>query len=310
MNPAPLNPGPGAKPWLPDFVLLAATWGSSFMFTRLAVVEFGALPSAGMRVSIGAAVLLLILAFKRQLPVLGQHWRKTFFVGLLNSAVPFACFAWALLVITTGLSAILNATVPLFGALIAWAWLKDRPSGSRGLGLVIGFIGVVMLAWDKASFRPDASGASAGASSGLAVLACLLACVFYGVAASFTKAHLGKIPPLVTATGSQCGATLALVAPMLWLWPAENPGLKAWLAMIVSGVVCTGLAYVLYFRLIGRIGPAKAMTVTFLIPVFAVLCGVVFLGEAVTLWMLFCGVVIVCGTALSAGLLNLGKTPA
>ena len=115
--------------------------------------------------------------------------------------------------------------------------------------------------------------------------------------------------PLVTATGSQCGATLALVVPMLWLWPAQNPGLKAWLAMIVSGVVCTGLAYVLYFRLIGRVGPAKAMTVTFLIPVFAVLFGLVFLGEAVTLWMLMCGVVIVCGTALSAGLLSLGKTP-
>jgi drug/metabolite transporter (DMT)-like permease len=307
LNPSPLKSTPGTKPWLPDFVLLAATWGSSFMFTRLALVDFGALPSAGMRVLIGAVVLLLILAFKRQLPTLGLHWRKTFFVGLLNSAVPFACFAWALLVITTGLSAILNATVPLFGALIAWVWLKDRPSGTRALGLVIGFAGVVMLAWSKASFKPDASGTAVGISSGLAVLACLLACVFYGIAASFTKVHLGKIPPLVTATGSQCGATLALVVPMVWLWPAQNPGLSAWLAMLVSGVFCTGLAYVLYFRLIGRVGPAKAMTVTFLIPVFAVVFGVVFLGEAVTLWMLLCGVVIVCGTALSAGLVNLGK---
>ena len=100
--------------------MLAATWGSSFMFTRLAVLEFGTFTSAGLRVVIGAAVLLLILAFKGQLPVLGAHWRKTFFVGLLNSAIPFVCFAWALLAITTGLSSILNATVPLFGAVVAW----------------------------------------------------------------------------------------------------------------------------------------------------------------------------------------------
>jgi drug/metabolite transporter (DMT)-like permease len=102
-----------SKSWLIDFVLLGATWGSSFLFTRLAVVDFGALPSAGMRVVIGAAVLLVMLYARRQLSVLGIHWRKTFFVGLLNSAIPFACFAWALLTITTGLSSILNATVPL-----------------------------------------------------------------------------------------------------------------------------------------------------------------------------------------------------
>ena len=300
--PAPL------RSWLLDFVLLGCTWGSSFLFTRLAVVEFGVMPSAGMRVSIGALVLLLVLSAKGQLPALGRHWRPSFFVGLLNSAIPFSCFAWALLTISTGLTSIANATVPLFGALIAWAWLKDRPSRSQVLGLVVGFAGVVLLAWDKTSFKPgDAPGS--GASSGLAVLACLFGCVCYGIAASFTKLHLKGVPPLATAAGSQCGATLALVVPMVWLWPDQNPGLTAWLAMAVSGVVCTGLAYVLYFRLIERIGPAKAMTVTFLIPVFAVFFGVVFLGETVTLNMLLYGLVIVCGTALSTGLVKLGRVP-
>lgn len=283
------------------------------MFTRLAVVDFGALPSAGMRVLIGAGVLLLILGAKRQLPVLATHWRKTFFVGLLNSAIPFACFAWALLTITTGLSSIMNATVPLFGALVAWVWLKDRPGGSRLLGLAIGFVGVVLLAWDKTHVAAGAStvasnavGAAAnGGDNTLQLLSLLLACLCYGIAASFTKVHLNQVPPLITAAGSQCGASLALVLPMLWLWPGKTPGLTAWVAIAISGVVCTGLAYVLYFRLIGRIGPAKAMTVTFLIPVFAVISGVAFLGESVTLWMLGCGVVIVCGTALSTGLVTL-----
>ena len=307
-----MAPAPRLSAWLPDFLMLAATWGSSFMFTRLAVVEFGTFTSAGLRVVIGAAVLLLLLALKQQLPVLGQHWRKTFFVGLLNSAVPFVCFAWALLAITTGLSSILNATVPLFGAVIAWFWLKDRPSSSRTLGLAIGFLGVVMLAWDKTGLSSTAASVSTadthGVNPGLAVLACLFACVCYGIAASFTKRFLTEIPPLVTAAGSQSGASVALVVPMLWLWPAKNPSLTAWAAMLMSGVVCTGLAYVMYFRLIGRIGPAKAMTVTFLIPVFGVFFGTVFLGEAVTLWMLGCGLVIVCGTALSTGLVALPLT--
>jgi drug/metabolite transporter (DMT)-like permease len=162
-----------------------------------------------------------------------------------------------------------------------------------------------MLAWDRTGL--GASAATAGASSeshGLQILALLLACLCYGIAASFTKLHLTQVPPIVTAAGSQCGATLALFLPMVWLWPASSPGTTAWVAIAVSGVVCTGLAYILYFRLIRRIGPAKAMTVTFLIPVFAVLAGVLFLGEAVTLWMLGCGVVIVCGTVLSTGLVT------
>ena len=314
----PDNPGvtpthaeaPAVKPehglWLIDFMLLAATWGSSFMFTRLALLDFGAIPSAGMRVLIGAAVLLLILARKSQLPVLAQHWRKTFFVGLLNSAVPFVCFAYALLHITTGLSSIMNATVPLFGAVLAWAWLNDRPGASRLLGLGLGFLGVALLASDKAGFQVTTPGvAHTAQDSTWAVLACLLACLLYGIAASLTKLHLGGVPALVTAAGSQCGASLALVLPTLWLWPVKNPGMTAWAAMLVSGVVCTGLAYVMYFRLIAALGPSKAMTVTFLIPVFAVFFGVVFLGETVTLWMLACALVVLCGTALSTGLVSL-----
>lgn len=281
-----------------DFVALGALWGSSFLFMRLAVVDFGPLPMAAVRVLVGAAFLVPLMLWKGHGAAFRQHWRAVCLVGVLNSALPFLLWGIALLSITTGLSAILNATVPLFGALVAWVWLGDRPTGTRIAGLVIGFLGVAMLAWDKASFQPDAS----GVAPAWAVLACLGATVLYAIAASYTKRYLGGLPPLVTATGSQIGATVALALPALWLWPAQLPGARAWLAVVVLGVFCTGVAYILYFRLIELTGPARALAVTFLVPVFALVYGSLFLAEPVTPWMLACGAVIVCGTALSTGL--------
>jgi drug/metabolite transporter (DMT)-like permease len=284
-----------------DFLTLAAIWGSSFLFMRLAVVEFGAVPTAAARVAVAALFLVPLMLARGLGPVFLRNWRAVCAIGILNSGIPFLLFAFSLLSITTGLSAILNATVPLFGALVAWGWLKDRPTGSRVLGLVIGFVGIALLTWDKATFRPDAS----GIAPIWAVLACLLATVCYAFAASATKKYLTGLPPLVTATGSQVGASLGLSLPAAWLWPAQPPSGQAWLAIAVVGVLCTGIAYILYFRLIEQAGPARALAVTFLVPVFAILYGVLFLDEQVTPWMLLCGVVIVCGTALSTGLLKL-----
>lgn len=283
-----------------DFVALAAIWGASFLFMRLAVTDFGAVATAAMRVTVAAAFLMPLMLFKGHGAAFRKNFWKICLVGLLNSGLPFLLFAFALLSITTGLSAILNATVPLFGALVAWVWLKDRPTGSRLLGLVIGFFGVAMLAWDEASFRPDAS----GIAPAWAVLACLAATICYAIAASATKRYLSGLPPLVTATGSQFGAALALALPALWLRPEQMPGTQAWLSVTVLGVLCTGVAYILYFRLIEQAGPARALAVTFCIPVFAVVYGVLFLGEHVTPWMLMWGAVVVLGTALSTGLLK------
>ncbi len=300
-----------ARPWYPEFILLASIWGSSFLFTRLAVVEFGALPTAAVRVAIAALFLLPLLLMRGHGPQLRQHWKAVFLVGLLNSGIPFACFAFALLYITTGLSSILNATVPLFGALVAWIWLKDRPDGSRILGLVIGFAGVALLASDKAGLRPAPPGGPTGWTETwgpmLAIAACLLATLCYGISASYTRRYLGGLPSLVTATGSQIGATLGLALPAILFWPARTPGLTAWLAILFVGVACTGIAYVLYFRLIESAGPARALTVTFLVPVFALFYGGVFLGESITPWMIGCGAVILVGTSLSTGLLRLWR---
>jgi drug/metabolite transporter (DMT)-like permease len=169
------------------------------------------------------------------------------------------------------------------------------------VGLAIGFGGVVLLAGGQASFKPNAS----GIAPAWAVLACLAATTCYALSASFTKKHIPSLPPLVTATGSQIGATLALALPALWFHPSQLPSASAWGALVALGVLCTGIAYILYFRLIDRAGPSRALTVTFLIPVFAIAYGVLLLGEEVTPWMLVCGVVILAGTALSSGLVKL-----
>ena len=288
------------KTWIADYLALGALWGSSFLFMRFSAIEFGAMATAAGRVAIAAAFLLPIVLIKRLMPELKQHWKKIFFMGIFNSAIPFACFSFALLSITTGLSAILNATVPMFGALVAWIWLKDKPALSRVVGITIGFAGIALLAWDKATFKPDAS----GMAPGWAVLACLLACLCYGIAASLTKKHMAGINPMVTAAGSQIGATIGLALPAIWLWPAKLPSATAWASLLVLGIACTGIAYILFFRLIEKAGPQRTLTVTFLIPVFAVFYGAVFLREAVTPWMLLCAIVIVCGTALATGLVK------
>ena len=298
-----MNSPPPTQPWRLEFLLLAAIWGSSFMFMRLGAQEFGAIPTAGLRVAIAALFLGPLLLWRGLGPQLVQHWKEVFFVGLFNSAIPFACFSFALLSISSGLSAILNATTPLFGAVVAWAWLKDRPHGLRILGLLIGFAGVALLAWDKSSFKPGAS----NLTTGWAVLAVLTACLCYGISASYTKRYLRGLPSLVTAAGSQFGATLGLALPTLWLWPQQMPSPTAWLALLAVGVLCTGVAYILYFRLIENVGPARSLAVTFAIPVFAVIYGVILLGEVVSLWMLLCAAIIVCGTALSAGLVQLRR---
>ncbi len=291
--------------WARDFVLLAAIWGSSFLFMRLAVVDFGPVATAALRVGIGAAVLLPVLVWRGQAAQLRAHWRAFLLVGLLNSGLPFVLYAFAVTSITTGLSAILNATTPMFGALMAWLWLGERLSLWRNLGLLLGFAGVTLLAWDQASFR---SGLDTQAL--WAVLACLGACLSYGVAASYTRWRLSQVPPLVTATGSQVGAAAGLLLPALLAWPVKTPQASAWAAVLVLGVVCTGLAYLLFYRLIAKAGPSRALTVTYLIPLFAVVYGLVLLDERLTPPMLAGGAVILLGTALATGMLRPGARDA
>lgn len=278
-----------------DFVLLAAIWGASFLFMRIAVPAFGPLAIADLRTAIAALVLLSLLLWRGGASELAPNALRFLLLGAFNSAIPFTLFAYAALSITAGLASILNATVPLFAALVGWLWLRDRLTVLQWLGLAIGFAGVLWLSADSASFKPG--------GQGWAVAAGLLASVSYAISGSVVKRYFAHVKPLAVATGSQIAASALLLPITIFYLPAAMPGLVDWLALIALGVFCTGLAYALYFRLIARVGPTKTLAVTFLIPAFAILWGVVFLDESVTSVMLGGCAVILIGTALATQLL-------
>jgi drug/metabolite transporter (DMT)-like permease len=278
-----------------ELVALAAIWGASFLFMRLGAAEFGPVALAAVRVAGAALVLLPLLVWRGQFADLRRHWRAIFVVGLTNSALPFLGFSYAALSLSAGLSSIFNASTPLWGAVIAWLWLRDRPTAPRIAGLAIGFAGVIGLAWEKASFKPG--------GSGWAIVACLVAALLYGLSASYAKKRLQGVPPMAVAAGSQLSATLALTLPALWWWPDQLPSAQAWAMVALLAVLCTGLAYLMYFRLIAHVGAANAVAVTFLIPAFAVLWGWLFLAEPLTGAMAAGCAVILLGTALATGVL-------
>jgi drug/metabolite transporter (DMT)-like permease len=282
-----------------ELVLLAALWGASFLFMRLGAHEFGPIALAFVRVGLASLLLVPLLASQGQLASLREHWKGLLLVGALNSAIPFVLFSFAALSITAGLSSIVNATTPLWTALVAFVWLRQGLTKLRVLGLVIGFAGVAFLAWDKASFKPGAD------HSGFwAMLACLGATACYGLAANATKRYLTGVPPLAVATGSQLAATLLLAPAAAALWPAAMPSQVAWGSALALAVLCTALAYLLYFRLMSRVGPTNAVSVTFLIPLFAIVWGALFLQEAITAQMVIGGGIVLVGIALALGIVG------
>ena len=283
-----------------ELLVLAAVWGASFLFMRVAAPELGPVVLIWLRVAIGALCLLPVAALGGR-PLPRSQFLPVTIVGAINSALPFCLLAYATLSVTAGLASILNATSPLWGALVAHVWLRDRLTRGRVLGLAIGFSGVVFLLWGRASFRAG--------GTGWAVVGALMATFSYGVAASYTKRRLTGADPLSTAAGSQVAAALILAPAAIALWPAQAVSLRAWWAVLGLGIACTAFAYVLYFRLIAHIGPARAIAVTFLIPPFALAWGGLFLGEHLTLQTVIGAGVVLAGTALVTGLLKL-PTPA
>jgi drug/metabolite transporter (DMT)-like permease len=291
---------------LAQLLVLAALWGGSFLFIRIGVTDFGVAPLMALRVGIGAAFLLLVLFSRRSpreaLGTLRERAVPLFVVGILNSAAPFCLFAWAELTLSAGVTSVINATTPLWGAVVAYLWLKDRLSGLRVAGLAIGFAGVLALVGDQI-----ATHAGEGASSmttALAAAAALGATLLYGIAASYTKRNLTGVDPLTVAAGTMTAATVVLLPFAVATWPATPVSLHAWGAVLGLGVACTGVAYLLFFRLIASIGPARTITVTFVIPVFGILWGALFLGERVSPGMVAACVAILAGTALATGFIK------
>ncbi len=283
-----------------DLLLLGAIWGASFMFMRLAVPSFGPLPLALVRVAGAAALLLLLLIIHGQFGALRAHWKPIAVVGLANSALPFVMYGVASLVLTGGVMSIINATTPMWGAIMVWLLVGERLTRPRIAGLAIGFIGVAWLAWHSVGTKESAH----GVSPVVAVGACLVATLGYGVGAALSRKWLTGVPPMASAAGTQCAAMAALVWPAALLWPQTAPPAGAWSSALALSLLCTGVAYVLYFRLIAHAGVTNATTVTFLIPAFAVLWGSVLLDEPLTLPMVVACTLILLGTAMTTGMLT------
>ena len=276
-----------------DLLLLAAIWGGSFLFIRLSVGDFGPIALSGMRTLIAGAALLPVLLWRNKIAMLRDYWRSIIFVGLFNSALPFIFFNFATMTLPAGTMSIINALTPLWGAAIAWVWIKDTLPPLRMLGLMVGFSGILVLVWDKLSFHDTASI--------YAVIAGVAAPIFYGIAASYTKKYLMNTDPIATAASSLIAAGIVLLPFTLYTWPTTPISITAWAALVGLGLVCTAIAYILYYRLLVRVGPPRAMTVAFLIPVCGVLWGWLFLDESITLRIVLGGGVILLGTALATG---------
>ena len=279
-----------ASAWLTplELVILGAIWGGSFLFMRVAARDFGPFALVEVRLLLGAVVLLPFL-WRARAQFNPRLWLRLAGIAAVNSAIPFVLFAWGAERAPAGIGAIANATAVMFTALVALIFYGEQISGRRSFGLVVGFVGVVVLA----------SGKMGGVSVWPAALAGTGAALLYGVGANLIRRQLVGLPP-----GAVAAATLlcssVLISPLaLATWPSASiPGLS-WLCAVLLGVLCTGLAFVLYYRLIHRIGAPRASTVTYLIPFFGVLWAWVALGEPLTLTMAAAGALILGGVALN-----------
>lgn len=272
-------------------LLLAAIWGSSFLFTRIAAPEWGPIWLIELRVLI-ASLTLLPLVFKLDLwPQIQRQWRPLLLLGILNSALPFSLLAYASLSLSSGFTAILNATTPLFGLWIVVLWLQETLSVPRLVGFAIGFLGVVFLVgWQDIPLTPN---------QGIAIAAGLLAALLYAIAAPYIQQQFAGVSALAVTTGSQLSAAVSLVPLLPFSIPRQTPSSKAILSVLALGILSSVLAQMLYFHLIKVMGPSKTLTVAYLIPLFAMLWGALALREIVTVSMgVGCGLVLL-GTAIA-----------
>lgn len=269
--------------------LLGAIWGASFLFTRITAPVLGPVATADLRMLIGGLALAAWFAALRFDPQWRRWWQQYLVVGLLTSGLPFLLFAYAAVTLTAGLLSVLNSTAPMWGAVMAAILLGERISGRRVVGFALGVAGVALVT------RPEPGSSLAV----LPVLAALAAPVCYGVAGPYLKRWAAAAPARGMALGTQLTAGVVLL-PLNAVWPpsTSSPSLLIVASVLALGLICGAVAYLLYFRLINDIGPTAALTVTYLVPIFGVAWGVIFLGETVSHGMLAGGGLVIAGTVL------------
>ena len=275
---------------LARLILLSAIWGASFFFMRIGAPVLGPALLSFARVGLAALFLLLVAACLGSALAMRRDWRHFLLLGLINSALPFLLIAYAATSVPASLLSILNATAPIWAAVIGAVWTRSRIAPTAMAGLILGVAGVALLAGVESLRLPE--------TGGMAMAAALGAACCYGMATLYAKSAR-TVEPFANAHGSMWAATLwllplALTAPL----PAADPAPHVLASVAALGIVCSGIAYLLYFRLVADIGPAAALTVTYLIPLFGILWGVLFLGEPVGWHVLVGGIAVLAGTAL------------
>lgn len=276
---------------LAELLLLSALWGGSFLFMRIAAPVLGPVWLIELRVLIAGIVLLPLLVRLKAGSVIRANLKSLFLVGCLNSALPFLLLAFASVSLPAGYTSILNATTPLFGMVVATLWYQEKLTLGRLLGLGLGFVGVVILiGWQTLAMTPTVVAS---------VVAGLLAAVAYAFAAPYAKRQLTGVSPLVTTTVSQLSAAIALIPLLPFTIPTAMPPANVMLVVLALAVFSTALAYILYFRLIQNVGSSKALTVTYLVPAFAMVWGWAALNEPITVAMVMGCSFILLGTAIS-----------
>jgi drug/metabolite transporter (DMT)-like permease len=273
-------------------IALASIWGASFLFTRIGAPVLGPVMLIEFRVGL-AAVFLMIVAFFLHKPLNAKlHWQHYLMLGVFNGALPYLLFGFAAQTLTASALCILNATSPIWGAVIGAVWHRHALNGRTLLGLALGICGVTLIVgFDHLTRQPGAD---------VAIAAALLASFSYGIATNYAKTAR-TVDSFSNAHGSMWAATVVVAPAIPFASVNSTPGIGIMLAVATVGIVCTGIGFLLYFRLVRDIGATSALTVTFLIPVFGILWGNLCLGEVITLGMMVGSCIVIVGTALVIG---------
>ena len=256
---------------------------------RVAAADFGPFALVEMRLALGALILMPFLWKAREQFRQPRLWLHLAWIAAVNSAIPFVLFAWGAERAPAGIGAITNSMAVMFVSLVAFIFYGEPIGQRRAFGLLLGFVGVVVLA----------SGKTAGSSVGPAALAGTTAALMYGIGMNAIRSHLRGVPAAAVAAATLSIATVLLAPVAIYTWPMHSIPVLSWVSAILLGVLCTGTAYAVFYRLIHRIGAPRAATVTYLVPLFGVVWAWLFLGEQPTRTMLVAGVLILCGVALS-----------
>jgi drug/metabolite transporter (DMT)-like permease len=281
-------------------LLLSALWGGSFLFMRIAAPVLGPVLLIELRVLIAGVALLVYMLVTRSAFDLRARWKHYLVIGIINSAIPFTLIATAELYLTAGLAATLNATSPLFGAVVAAIWINEALTKKKVIGLALGLLGVsILVGWSPFPFSLTLA---------VSVAASLAAAACYGIGGVYTKVYMQGASSKAVATCSQLGAALVLL-PLIFVAPSRHaPTPIVLLAVVALALLCTAVAYLLYFWLIEHAGPTRALTVTFLAPIFGVLWGTVLLSEPLSLSTFIGFGIILLGTGFVTGI-RLRKEP-